>query len=1230
MKKLNLKKISKFLCLSSIASIPIIASACSTSNSKNLIKASYFSNIGNGKLSSNISLDDILKQSLKTNNGASVYLSSIINESIYNWFLKILNNKNNSNGLTSQKIKKGLELEIKTVKKEYDDLIKNYKNQNKTNWAIKFQQNVLDENYGSSQNYIYEKLANWSKDKFSDFVFDKLFLSIVDSKNQIIRNFNKEQLLTTLYNATINKENQQNNNLKFAFDKNSSLVVDEQTDNLFAKLQSFVFDKYVEYSNPFIVTHAQWDYGSPSNKSSSYFNFNQNQSDQNNQNNKTKAPNKGSYIFPYFSDVNKSNTISNTINKFKDFVSEENAKNNYYEEFSNLNNKSNEIGLKLIPSKFSENSTTYSLVKANSIFDEKEVSFAAASSYLYGVLGNSNAKIASTSSSNQNNSQSFNNKLLTNINDKISKEISLSSSDGFDIISSNFLSSKNLYNNSTNTQNNLTEPNSITEFSESYLKRVFLPETSSTSSTSQNSQTKLFAIDNFIPKNTISNTSNVQIRSTTGQQSSNSTSQESKKNNLSEFLFFRDNTGVKAISVDGAKLLDKATSEKQKKEFAGSIVLYRYLENKIDPNSSFPINLTIELKNFFNTNFNWLMYEFLQKEKDQNLNLNFTKNKELLDAISTYLRDLNFYDATFKANLKMLKAKQTYNKNFGYDVNKNGLASKWNYSFAQNNYSKSFSINKNLLFENALIASTTNTPFDAIDNQSSIQKKMFSEIEKISNIKLLKNDFEGNKYSQKIFLEDKHFNKVLNDILRNGFVTSNILKNKILSEKLKDFYDFNSNSFTTKQSNFNSSLDKALYNFFYSKILTNQEYRWINFEDVDKNNFVENLNSFSTKLWNYNNNKNYVNKINSYNSLYSLLFTINYLLDNNLKNFLDYMKYKIDTKKAFVVWENSINKNINSLIDSNNSNFNTSKSLVNINNQDISTNINNNYFGYYVGLNLKNNSSSNSQSSQARTTQASSDNNLKIEWNLIKNSTIYQTNENLSYYLMTKTKSNNSNLIGFKGLIFEDSTNISNDLKDILFINPKAYNSSSSSILYQFGSLKNIINSIEKLTTIESLSDFVKKIDDALNNKFLFISNIKNNLNLKDLKQKLIKDINLKLKDENLFKQQIEYVGLKNSTNENKPFSLPNNSFNLYGSYVIQLNSQNFANYESLKKALANSEVNEDDLIMNLLVQAASEVQLQNEVIYKSIINDKFDIFDIRIKNAFENDGLNWIKNWKG
>ena len=1238
----NKKIILSLIGATALTAVPIIATSCSSTTTKELIDKSYFTS-SDGKLTSKIDLKRISLESLKTNEGLKSYLKSVVNKIVYNWLQETIK--------TDNKLKVEYENKIKEINDEYDNQIETYKNQHGDNWQIKFQQDLLDKNGGTEQTYKDAKIYEYARSTFSSQIFKNLFLTVFDSSTKkVILNPTNEQILDGLYGisnttkTTTSAGTKEAPKITYKFDSNAILTSNTTTDPMYAEFQQYLFDQYVELTNPYIINMSLWKYGTPKSGINSYYNIQTSSGDSGGSEDGdssggseggsggsesnggatvregedsgsgdtsgdtgTTTTTSGSYIYPYFGDENATNTSNGTVTKFTNFLSGSLTTKNYI--------TNNDLGLKDIPLNLTDDSSTYILAKNSSIFNDLYTEFAAGATYLYGKLG-----ATGTGGTNRTNADFQSSNIDAQITHDI--DISTASTEGLDNITRNFVSKSDLYTTTSSYVNGTSSADNVKKLTlpNDLVKQIVnangpinkLIETSTSSTTN-----KVHVIDSFVP-------GTIKVTST----STNNNANNDNTKTLSEYLFLRNQAGVHAISIDGSTLINKATNEKDRKKHAGYVVMYRHLMGSKGMGQSFKIDLSNELNTFFGSNADWLIYQYATSSNPQKLlNANFLSENEknLSTNISDLTKHLNYYDGVSTATEKMYDAKNTYNANYGYNTYLNGFASNWNYKLSATSKN---GLNKSYLYENALLSSTIASPYEKKGDEQSLYEKTLKSVETLLNsLDLSKqvSNFEGFKYSQYLYTSNEFVNGSLLTFMSNTGQLSALIRNDAYKTYISDFYNIENNNF--KASINNSGLSNGLYNFFYLNLLNSEKIKWLRYDESTKatgTNNLSNIRNYSYSLWKNSGDKDYGTKLTNYSHLYSVVATIKYLTDNNYSRFLEYLRTSIGTNKAFIVWENSINTNLKNLQTTTNTTSKqttpttpiTSKSLIEMTDDKLTKNVNNSYGGNYVG------------------------NLTTINDNNVDSSGFYQTQYNTSFYSVTGNGSGSSTSsnykIGFKGLQTSTNSSLQSDVTEAIFTKPYNFNIGYNGVLAQYKSKEEIIKLIKNSATINTLTTIANSLDAALNYQFLLSEDINNpNTTLNEKKAILVEKVNTF--NESYFQSYSGYIGAKqvtqnasNNNNDNSnAFSTTEGSVNLYGSFVYQITQKDLVSYESLKTAL-KSETLADDIIMQLIVQAANQPSLQSEIATKIALSNKFDVYDVRVKDALATDAIYWIKNWKG
>ncbi len=1114
--------------------------------------SNFYDTLGTG------SLQQIVLDALKSRTGRNeilAYVNGLISISIIEK-LQEDQKKGNvyKNDLKNQKEK---------INKDYNDLVKQYKNDYKDAWALKMQQDVLDQSGGTVESYKFDKLISWANSYLNSKIFENFYIALFNDANQIIKTPTKDAVKSIL--AT------NNTNLYKFSDKAINAKTDTIEGKIFSEIQQYIFDNWVKYENPYIVNMSLWKYGTPKQGVSSlYINASDTNTSTDDEGNETTTTNSASYNYPYFANDNGTNNAPSTVQKFDNFVADAKTTANFITDIT--------YGLKEIPIEYTEDKSTLILVKNGSSYSDLVPEFASASSYLYGTLLDTNK---GGITNNDTKFQKSLNALVTNPSTPSDVPT------GFDDITSEFLSTAEISGFEKQLQ-----------LSTSYVNNTL----TSSGPLSGNRDKKLYAIDAFKPTDT----------------------------QLNEFMFIRNSFGVHALSIDGSTYLKTSTDTVNLKKKSADIVMYHYFNNIYGFNTNFSIDLQNEMSTYFNNNISQVLIDFISNNT-LNISADFSSFGSNSSTVTDYLKSLVAYYTLEKSSNKEIEYqkklyanKKNYSTtNYGQTADLNGLGTPYVFSpKTDDSYNFDFTsialpkIDANKSFIESLDSSLTTM-------NSSIEK-YYNEIK--DSISPLTSNFEGFQYSQYLYTNNTIVNRVLLTY-GNSSDISNSVKNQILKKALGSKYNYNfsrtlSSTASPKKyeysseykSNFstntdlNNGIDQGLSNYFYNKSFTDGEAgRWSSYnmlKDATSTNFDLNaLNTYRNRLWSY--NAEYVNNnvMSSMNELYSLLVTIDYLLQDDYSEFINYLKDTITiSNNAFLVWANSYNFEIE---DANNTaNPPAAKTIDNLLNvSNIKQNLNNSYSTDYFGISTS------------------------IQKNeLINNSytdATYTTNEN--YYIVSGGK------LGFYGLQVANAAAVPTTIGNLIFNDPLSQNVDGTGVLYSYNNKENLINYVNNLSTISA-------VDTLANNLFKYTGTFKkeNVVNQKGLdlkKENFIKNINdvNQIKD-NYFKPRNSNVGLETVTNNTKSY-LPiidsENNRIKHGGYVIQLNYSNitdFNTFYSYIKAQLTDDKNTYDVIGNLIVKAAMDSNIQKRAIDKITTSNKINVYDIRLYNEL---GSTYVKNWK-
>ena len=310
----------------------------------------------------------------------------------------------------------------------------------------------------------------------------------------------------------------------------------------------------------------------------------------------------------------------------------------------------------------------------------------------------------------------------------------------------------------------------------------------------------------------------------------------------------------------------------------------------------------------------------------------------------------------------------------------------------------------------------------------------------------------------------------------------------------------------------------------------------------------------------------------------------------------------------------------------------------------ISQNINNSYFSDYVG------NSSQTTSGQSRLADAATTNG-----GILLNNKGSLFNDESNYYKVV------GDSLGFMGIQTSTSNNLSPVISSRLFTNQKENNASGNGILYGYESKQKLsayINTLGSTSQVVSIANNLKAKIPSLNVSKI-ISDETNLNEKKDLLSKLV-TTNGNI-PESYFQERNGYIGnggngtgtgtgTANTTMNVSPIPDVANGNNAieYGAKVIQLNSKdingiNGSNGISNLVTTINSKIQKingtvtqtgtinnmedqaNEIVYNLLINAATNTNVQQMAMNSILATRKVNVNDIRLNNQL---GADWVNNW--
>ena len=1183
-KFLRKNKIIKLLSLGMLVGVPLVFTSCSSISQASL-DSSFLSNNGSN-FAQGFSLKDIAKQALKTDAGQNSFLSFIAGQLAWNWFLSVSQRDNEYKSLVdSQK---------NLVDQQWNNLVDEYKQKYEGDWALKLQQEVLDSNGGNVNTWKQIQLNNWAKNELQSKLFTNNYIGILTDANGTINSSPTAEVISTaLKNTTTSSTTYP----QYGFSKNIVPLVNENTDPYYSDFQKFIYDNYISLENPYVAVSSLWKYSTPTNGITSIYSTansssssSAESSDEESESSSSTSDSSGSYAFPYFDNSNATNQTMGTLDKYSDFINKVKTTPNFVTDA--------DTGIKQIPAETSDDSSTYQLLKNSNNFSDSNIhmGFSAASSYMYGILGTSN------SSGSQNDVNSIQITQIANISKTITPDTT--STDELDKITKEFVSSSSIFTSANTKQLQLNKD---------YVSKLINPNGLLKSL----AQKDLYSVDAFLP--TLTNGS-----------SSSGSSGTTTSNVLNDFIFIRDIDGVRAVAIDGDAFIKKATTLDDKQKRSGNILIYHYLMNK-GGYSNFNVDILSELKSFYNNNLSWLIVKYAisnssSKMFDFNaLSSDITSSKDMLDKLTNYI-SLSSYvsNPTIYAN-KMIDTKSSYSANYGIDAPKNGLAAPWVYDNLTESDANYYRLNKNITFNNVLTAAKSEqikkeTSSTYVKDYEKLRTNYLSLIDTYFNNLILTtqtSDFEGFKYSQYILSNSTLINQTLESYASGdtSSTMSTYFQNQLISNYLNlnvtnnSFFDISNYAF--KDDNYKDYLNSGLANYFFNSSFDNQTNKWTEYtlnNSATTSDFKitkDNLNNYRKSLWidslldqdNLNST--------TYSSLLNLLYTTKYLMDNDFSNFLEYMQNKISYgTDTYFVWSTYYTNLVNSANYKSDTSQITQSSMLNLDTSfQFIANVNNNYSSAYVGNNVETNGV-----------------------NQNTNNSVF--NDISNYYNVVSKK------IGFYGIQSSSSNSLPEAVSNSLFTNASKYvfGSKTEGVLYAYGSKTELIDYIKNLSTIDSINSLITSLRNKLSNVTAnFGELLDSSKSLKQKKDGLVSIIENNTTD-NMYKSisadSGKYLTDTNISGDAIPaYTYGTNDNEYYATYVIQVNHDSFKNFSTFLSTFGSQ--NTDiayDVFFNLLIEAATDNNLQSMALDSFVYNNKINVYDGRLNKQL---GYKWVKNWK-
>lgn len=331
-----------------------------------------------------LTIDKQFTNALTNETGYNAFKQKLVDDILYDWY------KTNKDSQTSYK--DNWTKWEKDAKTAYDDKVSSYKSNHKNDWEYYFQNEVLDPVGGTKDAFIRNEITKNVRTSFIDAVFntDDLKLSQndpTDERSPTVNTPSKQQISSS-----------DNWNKIGFFSYNDPLFSNDDTAkiaNQFAVIQNYVFEKYMAMIKPISTAMCLWKYAAPTSGINSIYNADKipssggggSDSDTTNTTLKDEGLS-ASYEYPAF--AAPTSPISSTQ-----------VGNDLYYQFSAVwNDQHNFIdqnnGAINIDKSYTEDSATLMITEGNSAFSSLDVSFAGVVGDLWnGYFGNGQTHIDS-------------------------------------------------------------------------------------------------------------------------------------------------------------------------------------------------------------------------------------------------------------------------------------------------------------------------------------------------------------------------------------------------------------------------------------------------------------------------------------------------------------------------------------------------------------------------------------------------------------------------------------------------------------------------------------------------------------------------------------------------------------------------------------------------------------------------------------------------------------------
>lgn len=819
----NFFKSKKMILITTTSTLfTVILSACGTA-AQPIIDLDYNNSTN---LASNFDLKNLKQNNLLTSilrvdlNQTQKNLTTVVaNHLLYNWSKNFITDESVDKGSSLFTTQEAVKKLFEQAKTSYQNSYNSFINSRDLDWQKLFQR-VLNGFGGTQEGWNINHIGPAVVDRLLEAIFSKLYLSYQKTEAN-----DQKIYVTTISSSELNKP-ENIKNIVFYPSNDDLAIGNTNYQKMFANFQAFVFNYWITHERPFIGWNVNWDYGTSSvNTLANIYN-----TDKLGENNVT-LPTAPNYNFPVFNNGDN-NTNSGILTAF-------NAWQNGVKTKTLFNKTTGGLSLNSV---FNTSDKTSPASSAWKIYDNSDLS-AEHDGYLSSAILHQYNKLfdSNTSLINEIDLSSSDKKWT---DDQLGDPLQIFLDQKNDTSSSTVLPSKADSSSSSSTVKTTAS--------------LLASDTKNTTATFKINNQIIFnqINDKFKNKNLIYPIRDIKT-----------------DNNKSYWTVTRTQKGFSAISIDGAPLIETATSLSDKNQKIKNNFLWRQglfsfgskNDNNINP------DLLNKLKEYAKNNFSEIIgayatQQLLDSKKlydlSPNTNLFFNKEQNFLltnqQQLADLIVELNKYVNIIKAQKNYVNLRNNLaitvssfaTKPFVkvddkiYPPYENGLATPL--GFKRNlNTTEDDEIYKvgetNPTFKNdgdyselskfyvsdKINQSASEYKLDAL---SKIQKTTVDKIEKW--LQTLKNSNEGLFYNKEnIFFNSIEFNYLFNALTtaQNGQNLANHLKNLFLANEinfdyLKNKINFDTskfelkNDFPSDSSELNSKINDAIAETFYGQI----------------------------------------------------------------------------------------------------------------------------------------------------------------------------------------------------------------------------------------------------------------------------------------------------------------------------------------------------------------------------------------------------------------------------